>query len=254
MKLYYMYPLFLVVILTGYSSVGLAGDGYQQTSNKITLAYFNFNDKALTEYADSKPFINQVDAKWRLYFKALIKYRLAIICLYHSKEQQADKYLDAALEFIALDESDRTLTERLGLKSSLYGLKIAVSAFRGISLGGKISDTINEAKKRDKSNLRIKLFDAVSLYNKPFLFGGDKKKAINLLEELLQSPHISTPPYWGLDDAKHWYVRMILGNFEGARATRAIKVFESLKRDYPNSPLIAKLQPKVDSAIETLAR
>ncbi|MBL4630396.1 MAG: tetratricopeptide repeat protein [Paraglaciecola sp.] len=254
MKFHYICPLFLVVILTGYSSVGLAGDGYQQTSNKITLAYFNFDEKALAEYAASKSFISQIDAEWRLYSKALIKYRLAVISLYHSKDQQADQYLDAALEFIALDESDRTLTERLGLKSSLYGLKIAVSAFRGMSLGRKIGDTIDEAKKRDKSNLRIKLFDAVSLYNKPFLFGGDKEKAINLLEELLQSPNISTPPYWGLDDAKHWYVRMILGKFEGARAARAIKIFESLKRDYPNSPLIAKLQPKVDSAIETLAR
>jgi hypothetical protein len=129
-----------------------------------------------------------------------------LITCFQSKEDAdtKDQYLDQAEAALAQarklggDES-----ELLVLQAYLYQARLGVSPMlRSMKYSGLVTETLEQAKKRNAANPRIYLVQANNVYYTPAMFGGGADVAKPLYEEAKKryaafTPASATAPNWG---------------------------------------------------------
>lgn len=141
------------------------------------------------------------------YYVALSSYRLIDLV---QDEDRSDAYMDDAQKHL-----ERALEVRPGwaeaeaLLASVYGRKAGGGMFSGMRYGPKASSAMERAIESAPNNPRVLLTEAISLYNKPGMFGGDKEKAVARLNEAIARFEAAPPadplqPGWGHAEAYAW--------------------------------------------------
>jgi tetratricopeptide (TPR) repeat protein len=99
--------------------------------------------------------------------------------------------------------------EAIALQASCHGYLASLSAVTGLPSMARASARIGAAARLDPRGPRVLLAEATSLYFRPPALGGDRQRAVQLLErataafEPLDAPH-SGEPTWGAAEA--WFL------------------------------------------------
>jgi tetratricopeptide (TPR) repeat protein len=139
---------------------------------------------------------------------------------------EAEGHLKEALKM------DSKFAEGHALLSGVYGLKIAHSSIRGMTLGPRSSAAVDEAMKLEPDNPRVLLSKGIGRFNTPWMFGGSAKEAEELLKKAVdrfsREPTEKPWPNWGRFDVHAWLGQVVAkrGDKAGARAeyTKALEV------------------------------
>jgi tetratricopeptide (TPR) repeat protein len=140
-------------------------------------------------------------------------------------EREQEAFLDEAEDQLkAALKIDSKFAEAHALLSGVYGLKIAHSSIRGITLGPRSSAAVDEAMKLEPDNPRVLLSKGVGKFNTPTMFGGSAKEAEELLrksvDRFAHEPADKPWPNWGRFDVHAWLGQVLArrGDKAGARA------------------------------------
>ncbi|MGB0893181.1 MAG: tetratricopeptide repeat protein [Parashewanella sp.] len=153
------------------------------------------------------------------YEQAYANYRLAIAENLSGNRTQAKASLnDAATTLENLNQTQNS-AENYALLSAVYGMSIALSPMKGMTLGPKADKAINQAQALAPNNPRVYLVKAIAAFNTPKMFGGSKQKALdfsNKAIDLFSTPcsHIC----WGQAEAYTWrgLTKQNEGDIQGA--------------------------------------
>jgi len=147
---------------------------------------------------------------WLVHYYIALTDRYLSQHYYESDTDLANRHLDAGIDqlkiSIALEED---FAEAHALQSSLYGMKIALSPWKGMILGPRSFDAMNRARKTDPENPRVLLLSGISALETPPMFGGSAEEALELLIkcvdrfETYQSVS-EVYPQWGRYEAYAW--------------------------------------------------
>ena len=118
---------------------------------------------------------------------SLTQYGLLNATIIDKDEDLFDKYEDDTIDNIEkLIKKDKKQGEPKAILSSIYGLKMAYSPWKGIFLGSKSNNLISEATRLSKKSAIVwKLYGNSKLYT-PENFGGDKVEAAEAFEKAIE--------------------------------------------------------------------
>ncbi len=122
-----------------------------------------------------------------LFDLVLAQYGLLNATIIDKEEDMFDKYEDQTIENIEkLMDKDKKWGEPRAVLSSIYGLKMAYSPWKGIFLGSKSSNLMDQATRQSKESALVwKLYANSKLYT-PESFGGDKLEAARAYEKAIE--------------------------------------------------------------------
>lgn len=160
------------------------------------------------------------------YYVGLADYRLL-----YAPERTAEKLdlLNDAIDHLEKAvEQDEGFAEAHALLGSMYGQKVAEQWYKGPFLGPKSDAQMEKARALAPENPRVVLLDAIGLYNKPGMFGGDKEKALEGFERaarLFEQENVTNPlqPQWGHEEAYAW---LGIAHLQAERPEEARQAFE----------------------------
>lgn len=165
---------------------------------------------------------------WSHYYVALADHRIANHLLSEGTENKdrAAEHLKSAVEHLQqAAQSERQAAEAHSLLASVYGRQISLSPFRAMSLGPKAGKSSKKAAELAPDNPRVVLGAAVSDFNTPEMWGGDKERAMQgfmRATELFAQEEPTDPiqPVWGHSEAYAWLgvSYQTRGELEAARA------------------------------------
>jgi tetratricopeptide (TPR) repeat protein len=124
-----------------------------------------------------------------------------------------EQYLSDATEHLQKALEHRAdWAEAYALLSAVYGRRAAGGMRAGMRYGPPSSEAMQRAREIAPDNPRVLLLDAVSLYNKPSAYGGDKAAAVERLKAAIDRFETTTPsdalaPDWGHAQAYVWLGR-----------------------------------------------
>lgn len=157
------------------------------------------------------------------YYVGLADYRL--IDLVDDEERSEDVMDDAQKHLEQAVELRPEWAEAHALLASVYGRKASQGMFSGMRYGPRAQRAMETATSLAPENPRVLLLDAISLYNTPERWGGDKDKAIEQLHAALDQFEDAAPsdplaPQWGHADAYAWLgiAHLEAGRTDAARA------------------------------------
>ena len=129
---------------------------------------------------------------------------------YESDTDLANRYLDAGINQLKTSIAlKKDFAEAHALQSSLYGMKIALSPWKGMFLGPRSTDAMERAVKTDPENPRVLLLSGISALETPPMFGGSAEEARELLLRSVDrfetyQPVSEVHPMWGRYEAYAW--------------------------------------------------
>ena len=161
---------------------------------------------------------------WGHYYIALADYRIAGLLEGESKDPS--EHLNAAVEHLKkATEIDPQAAEAYSLLSSVYGWQIGLSPMKSMLLGPRVGKAAQKAKQLAPDNPRVVLSAAISDFNTPKMFGGNKEKGLQGFQraaELFAQEEPTDPiqPVWGHREAYAWIgiAYQDRGELESARA------------------------------------
>ena len=161
---------------------------------------------------------------WGHYYIALADYRIAGLLEGESKDPS--EHLNAAVEHLKkATEIDPQAAEAYSLLSSVYGWQIGLSPMKSMLLGPRVGKAAQKAKQLAPDNPRVVLSAAISDFNTPEMFGGNKEKGLQGFQraaELFAQEEPTDPiqPVWGHREAYAWLgiAYQNQGELESARA------------------------------------
>lgn len=156
-------------------------------------------------YAAEKPSMQRAHA---LYYAGLVGYRLLPL---HGDADAQHEALDTAIAALreAVEEAPQ-MADAHALLSALYGWKIGKQWYKAPVLGPKAGRAMQRAEDLAPQNPRVVLLAAISRYQRPALFGGDKQAALAGFERAAHlaalSERAASPlaPAWGHAEALAW--------------------------------------------------
>jgi tetratricopeptide (TPR) repeat protein len=189
---------------------------------KITESAATFAKLSETVSAPQKPLAH--------YYAGLANYRLTTLERDETKREQAT---DEALKHLEqATELDKTFADAFALLSSVYGMK-AKGMIGGMKFGPKSASVMETAQKLAPKNPRVLLLAATSLYFKPAMWGGDKKKAVETWQQAASifddtKKADTYLPDWGHEETYAWLGQAFAseGNTDAAKASyeRALEI------------------------------
>ena len=235
----------IAVILTLFlSNLARANNSFKSTMLAIDRNYYSYNIKQLKSLLNSELSQFGINELWQNYVKALIHYRLITKNLAQGNKKLVDDYLDEALLLLGKYKNSENKAEIEALRASLLGIKISVKPFpRGIILEEKLENAQEFSLENAKENMRVQLFLGISLFNKPRLFGGSKKKAAIAFEKALFLLQNNTTPYWGEIDVKYWYSISLI---EQEKYDEALIYIKELLVEFPQNKSFIKLLENIN--------
>ena len=160
------------------------------------------------------------------YYMALAEYRLAT----GSAEKKAQlKHLDQGIEQLEKSiELDDTSAEAYALMGSMLGWKAGLKPMQSMFLGPKANGMISKAEKLAPDNPRVLLVRAISDFNTPSMFGGDKDRAMKGFEQATsyfekQTSADPLQPEWGHSDTYAWIGQAFMAREAYAQAEAAFE-------------------------------
>jgi len=171
------------------------------------------------------------------YYLGLAEYRLANLGWAEGR-RSVRQHINAAIGHLERAiELEPDSAEALALLGGAYGIKIAVNALTAMTLGSKNQQVRERARELDPDNPRVVLLDAVSYFNTPGAFGGDKEKALELAlqaAELFAAEEVSDPelPRWGKEEVWAWIGMIRADADDNAAARQAYEKALEINPDY----------------------
>jgi len=183
------------------------------------------------------------------YYVALADYRL--IDLVDDEDASEAFGDDAQTRLERAVELRPDWAEAHALLASVYGRKASRGMFSGMRYGPRAQRTMEQATSLAPENPRVLLLDAISLYNTPERWGGNKEKAVTTLRaaiERFEAVPSADPlaPNWGHADAYVWLGK---AHMEAGRIDQARAAFEKALALRPGYAWVEQgLLPKVVAA------
>ncbi|MDE2727851.1 MAG: tetratricopeptide repeat protein [Gemmatimonadota bacterium] len=147
---------------------------------------------------------------WLIHYYIALADRYLSQHYYESDTDLANRHLDAGIDQLATSiELKENFAEAHALQSSLYGMKIALSPWKGMILGPRSKNAMDRAVKSDPDNPRVLLLSGISALETPPMFGGSSKEARELLLRSVDrfetyQPVSEVHPSWGRYEAYAW--------------------------------------------------
>ena len=106
--------------------------------------------------------------------------------------------------------------------SASYGKLSSLSILKAIFYGMNAKEFIEEAYKIDSNNPKVLIVAATHLMHTPEFYGGDKKRARELLNKILKSNNLISEKMinWGIEAEAYAYLAqldILEGNFDNAK-------------------------------------
>lgn len=141
------------------------------------------------------------------YRHAYLGYSLSIAQQTHGQHDAAEESLERTADLLrGIVEADPESAEAWALLSSVYGLQIGYSPFKGPFLGPRASRALSQAMRLEPDNPRVVMMKGISLYNTPRMFGGDRRASITWFTKAIE--RFTADPgqeiRWGHADAYIW--------------------------------------------------
>ena len=163
---------------------------------------------------------------WLVHYYIALTDRYLSQHYYESNTDLANRHLDAGIDQLKTSIAlKKDFAESHALKSSLYGMKIALSPWKGMFLGPRSSDAMDRAKKTDPENPRVLLLSGISALETPPMFGGSAEEALELLLRSVDryetyQPVSEVHPRWGRYEAYVWLgqTAIELGDYDAAKS------------------------------------
>jgi tetratricopeptide (TPR) repeat protein len=220
-------------------SVTLFSTAQAQSSQELMYEAYITSSKILWQKAVN----NAEDNSWE---KAEAYYGLLNSTMQDEDEKLFDKNLEPALDLLSeLELNKEHKADALALKSSIYGLIMAYSPWKGMTYGGKSSKAISEAAKLNPLSPIVLSMQGGNLYYTPESFGGDKSLAIEKYKQ-------SVSRFEAMElTARNWMYLQALANLGQAYAgtnknKEAIDSYEKALRLEPKFYYVSKyLLPQV---------
>lgn len=142
-----------------------------------------------------------------LYDLVAAQHGLLSVTMKDQDEELFDKYIDQTKDNLnALIENNFKVAESKALLSSVYGLEMGYSSWKGIYLGSKSSSLIEDAMSLNKTSSIVWQVRASSKLFTPAMFGGDEQEAVVAFEKAvdLYEKNDQTKNNWRYLDALAW--------------------------------------------------
>jgi tetratricopeptide (TPR) repeat protein len=160
----------------------------------------------------------------RAYTLAYINSRLAPI-LPDSRRGERKALLEEAAEALRQTvRADPRDAEARALLGAVYGAQIALSPWKGLTLGPRVSAELDKAERLAPANPRVALQRGITLLFVPAVFGGGPDPAYRELKRaeglFAREGEDKAWPNWGRVDVQVWLGRALeqKGDRDGARA------------------------------------
>lgn len=138
-------------------------------------------------------------------------------------------HIDYAIEHLEVaTEREPSFAEGWALLASVYGRKISYRPIAGMTLGPKSNRARKTAEELAPDNPRVVLLQAVSDYNTPRMWGGDKKRAMAGLHRaagLFETEVVADAlqPSWGHGTVYAWLGIVYMDEGDLPEARRALE-------------------------------
>jgi len=182
---------------------------------------------------------NDENYPWLIhYYIALADYRLVSFCFSTNDKDKAKQFIEDGITHLKTSlEQQPDYAEAHSLLGALYGNKIAINPFLGITLGPKSGLEMERAIRLEPRNPRSYLISGCSAYFRPKLFGGGKEKARAQFERalaLFDSCRVDNPimPDWGQAEANAWLGMCQMDNKEYVAADSSFERALNINPDY----------------------
>lgn len=219
---------------------------WSDVEGRIQYAYYTNDARALNGVLNTlkpKPGSDEsadADTATRIYFRALTHYRLAQVLTMTKKSQardaidecgdDVDDIVDSLPKvLLGLDETDENRLRRaeayaLGTACTLAGREMSSLPFGG----GRIGSRIDEAVRLEPKNPRVKLVEALALYERAGKDSAEKAAALKKLQavtamfEAARAGAASTPE-WGAAEAYAFLGRALFDQRDVVGAREALE-------------------------------
>jgi len=202
----------------------------------IDTFYFSFNYKKLEEIniqlIEIEP--KSTDDKfYKNYYQGIVNYCLGRIYYNYDKDKSFKKFENALENFLECNQIKKD-AEITAMISASYGKMSSLSILKAIFFGMNAKEFIEEAYKMEPNNPKILIVAATHLMHTPEFYGGNKKKARELLNKVLNSNEYNneTKVNWGNYAEAFAYLAQ-LEILEGNK-TEAIKYINKSLEFMPN--------------------
>jgi tetratricopeptide (TPR) repeat protein len=166
-----------------------------------------------------------------LYYAGYACYRLVNTT---QNDTEREAFVDAGIKHLeTCVQLDKTFADGHALLAGCYGRKAGMGMMNAMKYGSKSGETMQAALQLAPNNPRAMIMSGTSLYYRPAMFGGDKKKAVELWQRAAQildeTPATETSqPSWGHEEAYAWLGQAFAdeGNKDAAKAAyeRALEI------------------------------
>jgi len=261
MKIALPFVAALVLVATGAVPARIVAAAHAQTAEQRAASLVGIQDRILdaanrayaaddfTGYAAARATINKVDpggaaavTYWKNYWSAFLDYQNALSLMRASRRDEARVTLGRSIDTLkAIASPDAEVNALLGLAA---GLNLQFVPRQQIVIAAQQTNAyLRDSVASPKASPRSYYASAIADWNTPITFGGTlkaeglAKKALSMRETPSQ-----LRPTWGRDAATELLIRIHLARKEGA-AARAL--YESAKRDFPDSSAIKELAGQV---------
>ena len=147
---------------------------------------------------------------WLVHYYIALADRYLSQHYYESDTDLTNRHLDAGIDQLETSiKLKEDFAEAHALQSSLYGMKIALSPWKGMLLGPRSKDAMDRAVKSDPDNPRVLLLSGISALETPPMFGGSAEEAREMLLRSVDrfetyQPASEAYPRWGHYEAYAW--------------------------------------------------
>jgi tetratricopeptide (TPR) repeat protein len=145
---------------------------------------------------------------WLLHYRGYALYSEATLRMGRYNEKDVDKYLDEAESSLTASAAKLPQPETYALLSSVIGQQIGANPIKGMLLGPKSNNAMDDAVERGPNNPRVWLLRGIGARFTPKMFGGGDEKAEQYLRRAIQlfeqDRPVAPAPAWGREEPWIW--------------------------------------------------
>lgn len=156
-------------------------------------------ERALTRFPDDG---------WLLHYRGFALYREGTLRQGRNGEKAVAAYLEQAEETLKKSAARLKLPETHALLSSVIGMQIGSNPLKGMTLGPRSDQAMDDATQLGPNNPRVWLVNGIGTMFKPKMFGGGADRAEEHFRKAIKLFDADQPtapaPSWGRDEAWLW--------------------------------------------------
>lgn len=167
------------------------------------------------------------------YVSAFLEYRIGIAANVAQDRKLAKSSLKRAAKILKKKlKVSPDSAAHLALLGNIYGMQIALSPMKGMTLGPKANKLVERAIEIAPSDPNTLLSLGISRYNTPSIFGGNKTEALAALDQAIKAFEVSQDAQWGKAEAHVWRALALDAMERRADAVTALNAALDLEPDF----------------------